>query len=88
MANVSFQIQICKENTDTKIKKSNENGNEMLKNIDHLNDEKSIVKENGDNYFAAQKDLTFKLQCMNEQIEEINCLQVYLSWISQIRHLR
>ena len=61
---------------------------QQIKEIDQLKLEEAHVSSEVANFLTKNKELTENVKILNDEIEQINCLQVYLSWVGQITHLR
>ena len=63
-------------------------GRDQLEEIDRLLEEKEIEETKVKEYSNKNEELVEKIGSINQEIEQISCLQVYLSWVAQISHLR
>ena len=63
-------------------------GKEQIQQIGKLLEDKNAIEETVSYYLNENNKYFATLRQFNQGIEEINCLQVYLSWIAQVTHLR
>eukprot|EP00795_Rhopilema_esculentum_P009093 gene9093-16748_t len=82
-----LKISKCSNETDVTKEKAQLAGKEQLEEIDRLLEEKEIEETKVKEYSSKNEELVEKIGNINQEIEQINCLQVYLSWVAQISHL-
>eukprot|EP00112_Aurelia_sp_Birch-Aquarium-sp1_P009117 Seg2024.4 transcript_id=Seg2024.4/GoldUCD/mRNA.D3Y31 product="RAD50-interacting protein 1" protein_id=Seg2024.4/GoldUCD/D3Y31 len=84
---IESKVNGCKKRTKTKTEEMTVIADQQIKEIDKLKSVEAHVSNEVETYLAKNKELSENMKVLNDEIEQINCLQVYLSWIGQITHL-